>query len=88
MVQIKSGSSIKLEVQLILSEPEVRALQAITEYGIVEFTKCFYSHLGKGSLEENEDGLCSLFITIKEELPRHLVKIDKARKVLQEKSKI
>jgi hypothetical protein len=80
----KSISNFTFEVILKLSEKEARALKAITEYGIKNFTEVFYEKLGKSVLAPYEDGLKELFETAKEELPKHLSKFDKVRKVWTE----
>jgi hypothetical protein len=68
-------------VILRLEETEARALLALTEYGTKEFLTFFYKNLGTVGLKPNEQGLINLFETIKAELPKHLDKMDKSRKV-------
>lgn len=78
-----SNSVMEFNVFLKLTESEVRALQAITEYGYKEFLKVFYEHLGKHYLEPNEQGLISLFNSIRQEIPPHLSRIDKTRETFK-----
>lgn len=85
MGKIKSISNQEFGVVLELTEPEARALKAITNYGIKNFKETFYEHLGKTYLSPHEDGLISLFKTITAELPSHLIKFDEARKVFNKK---
>jgi len=79
--KIRSTSQFDAQVILVLSEPEARALMAITEYGTKEFIKTFYECMGKSILEPHEAGIHSLFNTIKTELPQHLRKMDDVRGV-------
>jgi hypothetical protein len=74
--KIKSTSQFSAQVILTLSEQEARALLEITGYGAKAFLEVFYKHLGKCDLQDYEEGVKSLFETIKTELPRHLSKID------------
>lgn len=74
------------QVILKLTESEARALDAITAYGTKEFLDTFYKHLGKSALEPYEDGIKSLFETIKENLPRHFKKMDMCRDIWREES--
>ncbi|MBA4852066.1 hypothetical protein H1R81_16760 [Emticicia sp. BO119] len=67
-----------------LTEEEARALYNMTVYGADPFVKWFYSNLGKHYLKPHEDGLRSLFNTIKKELPPHFDKIDKVRKSIKD----
>ncbi len=86
MSKIKSESTLQVTLDLNLTEAEARALGAITTYGADAFVKCFYEHLGADNLKPHEAGLRSLFETIKQELPPHLIKIDKAREALKQSS--
>ena len=81
MEKIKSSSKFEITIGLQLTEMEARALDAITLYGTEEFLKCFYQNLGKAYLQPHEEGIKSLFETIKNELPKHLKKVDKTRDI-------
>lgn len=78
---INSTSHMTFDIILRLSETEARALKAITEYGEKEFLNTFKTELGKAGIEDYEDGIVSLFSTIQKELPLHLAKIDKTKKL-------
>lgn len=78
---VKSTSQFDVQIILKLNEKEARALKGITEYGAASFLEVFYKSLGKTYLQEHEEGVVSLFETIKEELPKHLKKIDETRKI-------
>lgn len=81
--KIKSVSNINVDIDMRLTEIEARALEALTVYGTQTFLDVFYRKLGKTYLQPHQSGLISLFETIKNEVPRHLEKIDKVRKLLK-----
>lgn len=82
MEKVKSESQFELKINLQLTEVEARALKELTVFGTEPFLKVFYEKLGKTSLQSHEKGIISLFETIKSELPKHLNKADKVRKIL------
>ncbi len=82
-MSIKSNSTMGFTVYLELSESEARALQAITTFSSKDFLEVFYKSLGQSNLKPHEDGLISLFETIRKELPAHLARIDTTRKVFK-----
>jgi len=65
------------------SEIEARALDALAGYGTDAFLECFYKHMGKAYLQPYEKGLIELFDSIRGEIPPHLNRVDKARKVYE-----
>lgn len=79
--KIKSGADMDFKFFIKLNEQEAKALYTITSYGHKPFLEWFYNHLGKHYMKPHEDGLISLFETIKKELPQHFRKCDEARKV-------
>ncbi len=79
MAEINSNTKLILEVKLTLSEEEAKALNAITVYGSDKFLEMFYEHLGKTYLEEYEDGLISLFDSVKDKLSVILKQNDNLR---------
>jgi hypothetical protein len=79
MEKIKSSTTIEISIMLTLTEIEARALNAIAGYGTDAFLTMFYNQLGKCYLKPCENGVRSLFETIKNELPKHLDKVDKTR---------
>lgn len=60
---------IDVDVNLKLTMAEVQALEALAGYGIENFLKVFYQHMGKHYLQPHEKGLRSLFDAIRGELP-------------------
>lgn len=85
MAKVKSTSKMTFEVTLDLSEAEARGLEGITKYGSSAFLEVFYRQLGKSYLKPYEEGIISLFDTIRSQLPPHLSRIDDTRKTFQKK---
>ncbi len=85
MEKIKTQSSVEVNIILSITEQEARALKELTGYGADNFLKFFYENLGRYYLEPHEKGLRSLFETIKQELPKHLDKADRAREAFATK---
>lgn len=83
--KIISQSEVTLNVVLKLTETQARALNAITVYGSKAFLEGYYKQLGTHYMQPYEKGLIELFEVIREEMPAHFNKIDKARAALKEK---
>ena len=83
MTSIKCNSEITTNITLTITEEEARALLTLTEYGTQSFLEVFYAKLGKHYLIPHEQGLRSLFETIKKELPVPLNNVNKARNLLK-----
>lgn len=83
--KIKSNSNYSVEINLTLTESEARALSVLPSYGTKNFLDFFYIKLGRHYLEPHEKGLISLFETIKNELPKHLSKVDEVREIINTK---
>ncbi len=77
--KIKSTSQFSVQVQLVLTESEARALLALTVYGDKSFLDVFYKNMGQDALKPHENGLKSLFSVVAEELPKHLRRADDTR---------
>lgn len=75
------------KIQLILTEDEARALDALAGYGGENFTKhflpTFYEKLGKHYMTPYEKGLSTLFENIRANIPFSLHKIEKAREIFK-----
>lgn len=84
MAKISGYGEIKGEVTLVLSEVEAKALDAIVGYGPEQFLKVFYEHLGQAYLKPNEQGLKSLFDSVRTgegSVSNFLKRIHEAREV-------
>ena len=83
-MDVTSNSVMQFSVFMKLTEPEARALKELTVFGFDNFVKVFYEHLGKSTMQPHEEGLKSLFESIKNEIPKHLSRIDKTKKTFLE----
>ncbi len=79
MARIEQLPVVVLEVRLVLTESEARALDGLTSYSMDEFLKCFYQNMGRHYLEPHEAGLRSLFKSVRSIIPGLLERVDKAR---------
>lgn len=84
MADFRLNPKVSFDIYIALNESEARALYALTVYGIDDFLKVFYEHLGTAYLQKHEDGLRELFASVRQSLPPQLEKVDKARKAFQE----
>lgn len=71
---------------LIITEGEMRALDALVGYGFDEFIKVFYEKLGKAYMESHEQHLKNLFGRINELRP-HLDMVNQHKKAIEEAGK-
>ena len=77
-------SDVTLNVTLMISEAEARAMLALTAYGADGFLKTFYEHMGESCLKPHEKGLRALFDVIRSEVTPMLARADKARAAFRE----
>lgn len=84
MAEIKTSLDIdlKIRVKFELTESEARALDAMVGYGFEPFKEVFYSKLGKAYMEKHENGLKTLFNSIKKQVVPNLTKIDTFKREL------
>lgn len=79
MAKVLGRPTVTLNVCIEFTEQEARALDALTVYGDDEFIKTFKENLGKSYLEPWEDGLRSLFTSIRSTLPGYFAQASNAR---------
>ena len=79
-VEIKT--SVSIETTVVLTEIEVRALDALVGYGIDSFLANFYKNMGKHYMKPNEEGIRQVFKTVEEKIRPHLARINRIRKEL------
>lgn len=79
-VQSKIELDIKIAIELTLSE--ARALNEMVKYGSKPFLEGYYKQLGKSYLKPYEDGVVSLFDTVKQTLPFEISKADEIIKAI------
>ena len=80
MAKIGMRPKIELELTLIITEEEARALDAMAGYGDNSFVNAFYERLGKAYMERHEAGLRSFLKSCRELIPGPLSRADAARK--------
>jgi hypothetical protein len=88
MAELISTPRLSLNVQFELNHAEAAALDAIAGYGVEEFVKVFYGHLGKAYLQPHEHGLRSLFNSVRKQLPPIVERYENARAVLAGTKKV
>jgi hypothetical protein len=79
---VTSQPVFDMDITLILTEQQARALYSLTLYGPQEFLKWFYKNMGKHYMEPHAQGLKSLFEVLKTELPPHFKVADDVREFL------
>ena len=79
MAKIEQRPTITLEVPIVLTEHEARALYALTEYGDKAFLKMTTTMLGDSGVRKHEVGLVSMFHSLRSALPGILRLTDEAR---------
>ena len=80
MSRLKQLPSVSVGVTIQLTEPEIRALDALVGYGADAFLKVFYAHMGVAYLKPHEHGLRSLFDVIRSDLSPILARANAAKK--------
>jgi hypothetical protein len=83
MAELKSTVTVTYTCHLVLTEGEMRALDALAGYGIKPFLEVFYAKLGKHYLSPHEKDLRTLFKKIRDDGGKQLHVIDEARKLLE-----
>lgn len=75
---------IEAQATLLLTEEELRALDAVTGYGLKAFMEVFYEKMGRSYLEPHAQGLKTLFETVRARVPSILSAADEARKAFEQ----
>lgn len=86
MAKILQHATVTCEATFVVSEAELRALDALVGYGDDAFIAVFYEKLGKAYMQPHEDGLRELFKSMRAITPGILQRIDDARKIFYETS--
>lgn len=79
MSRLKQVPSVSVGTTIQLTEPEIRALDALTVYGTDAFLKVFYAQMGTSYLRPHEAGLRSLFEVIRSDLSPILARANAAK---------
>lgn len=78
-MKLTAKVNVNFTFTLVLTEGEIRALDALVGYGFDPFVKVFYDKLGKHYMEPYENDLKNLFLKV-EETRKHLTVIDAYKK--------
>ena len=65
MAKVIGYGKVAGEVTLVLNEEEAAALDALVGYGFKPFKEVFYEKMGKAYLQPHEQGLKSLFESVR-----------------------
>lgn len=84
-MRVGTRLSANFEAVCHLTEPEIRALDALVGYGFEPFIKVFYEKLGQAYMREHESGLRTLFESIEKQVRPELVRMDQIKAILTEK---
>ncbi|WP_269501047.1 hypothetical protein [Burkholderia sp. IMCC1007] len=85
MANIAPRATVEVRARMDFSENELRALEALTGYGIHSFLEVFYTKLGKAYMQPHEAGLRELFASVNAHVPPILRRADAAREAFGEK---
>lgn len=84
MAKITQRPTVHVGAVFEFNEAELRALDALAEYGADAFLAVFYSQLGKAYMQPHEAGLRELFASVREQIPAILQRANAARKAFVE----
>jgi hypothetical protein len=82
-MRVGTRLSVNFEAVLHLTEPEVRAMDALVGYGIDSFLQVFYEKLGKAYMRDHEGGLRTFFESIEKQIRPQLHRMDEVQRVLK-----
>jgi hypothetical protein len=82
-MRVGTRLSVNFEAVLHLTEPEVRAMDALVGYGIDSFLQVFYEKLGKAYMRDHEGGLRTFFESIEKQIRPELHRMDEVQRVLK-----
>lgn len=82
-MRVGTRLSMNFEAVMHLTEPEIRALDALVGYGIEPFLKAFYETLGKAYMQDHEGGLRTLFDSVEKQVRPELARMDEVKRVLK-----
>jgi hypothetical protein len=82
-MRVGTRLSVNFEAVLHLTEPEIRAMDALVGYGIDAFLQVFYEKLGKAYMRDHEGGLRTFFESIEKQVRPELYRMDEVQKVIK-----
>ena len=80
MTRLMQVPVVEVSATIKLTEPELRALEALAGYGDDAFLKIFFQYLGTAYLKPHTAGIKSLFAVIRSDLNPILHRADSAKK--------
>lgn len=84
MARFKEHVQIEVCIEVVLSESEARALDALSGYGVDAFVAAFYDKLGEAYMRKHEAGLRDFLRTVRSQIPKILSKVDRAHAAFEE----
>lgn len=84
MANFRTTTKIEATATITFGESELRALDAMTGYGVEAFLKVFYEKLGKSYMQPHEQGLRDLFAAIGPPVGKALHDVNQIRNTLRE----
>ena len=81
MARLNGKVILDVSINLIISEKEARALDALVGYGDDAFIKVFYEKLGQAYMLKHEDGLREFLTSVRQLMPNILKQIDDVREI-------
>lgn len=82
-MRVGTTLSVNFQSVLHLTEPEIRALDALVGYGIEPFIKAFYEKLGESYMRDHVGGLRTLFESIEIQVRPELARVDQVKALLK-----
>lgn len=86
-MRVGTRLSVNFDAVLHLTEPEIRAMDAMVGYGIDAFLQVFYEKLGKAYMRDHEGGLRTFFESIEKQIRPELHRMDAIKAMLAQKLK-
>lgn len=83
MATITQRPKVEVSATFLLTEEEIGALDALAGYGVDPFLEVFYAKLGKAYMQPYEEGLRSLFESVRRQVPGILRRAKEAREVFE-----
>jgi hypothetical protein len=82
-MRVGTKLSVNFEAVLHLTEPEIRAMDALVCYGFEPFVKVFYEKFGEAYMRDHVGGLRTFFESIEKQIRPELHRMEEVQKVLK-----
>lgn len=80
MAQIEQRPTVSVSATFLFDEAELRALEAMTDYGLANFVQLLTQMAGDSRGEQHKKAMTTLYQTIHDKVPSILFRADRARK--------